>query len=203
MRPRPAAILCVVTALCACQPTASDYHPRRRHRRNPAGRRRHRSCRGRKNGGPTFRVSFAKEITVDVTSLAGGSPAVVTPEQLADGWAANLGTGFGQSAKTSFHQRGPGIVRIKGNKATLISKGYAWNRMEDTRPEGGEPLWEVWGTYTYDLRRRARSPRAGDATAGTDGAPGRKRSPWVVTAMTLDVAAQRGNDWVRDTPSPE
>ena len=201
MRPRPAAILCVVTALCACQPTASDHHRAEDIAaiQQVAVAIDHAVDEKRWADIPRF---FAKEITVDVTSLAGGSPAVVTPEQLADGWAANLGTGFGQSAKTSFHQRGPGIVRIKGNKATLISKGYSWNRMEDTRPEGGEPLWEVWGTYTYDLRRRAR-PRAGDATAGTDGAPGRKRSPWVVTAMTLDVAAQRGNDWVRDTPSPE
>jgi hypothetical protein len=46
----------------------------------------------------------------------------------------------------------------------------------------GDPLWEVWGHYVHELRRTA---------AG-----------WRVTAFTFVKTNERGNEWVKTTPSP-
>lgn len=120
------------------------------------------------------RRHFTDEITVDFTSLAGGEPATIPADALIEGWSANLGP-----QKASHHMRGHGLVTFTGaDAATVQSSGYAWNRMEGN----GDPLWEVWGDYTHELIR-------------TEGG-------WKVKAMTFDAVHQRGNEWVRDTPSP-
>ena len=126
---------------------------------------------------PTARALFTDTIDVDFTSLAGGEPATIPSDALIEGWSANLA-----AEKTSFHQRTNHRVRFDGpDAATMTSEGYAWNRMEAGADEanGGDPMWEVWGTYTHGFER-------------VDGA-------WRVASMALDVAAQRGNGWVRDT----
>ena len=120
------------------------------------------------------RSFFAEQIRVDFSSLSGQPPATIPADALIAAWSANLGP-----KKQSHHQRGYGLVSLAGDRATIYSQGYAWNRMEGN----GEPLWEVWGNYTHDL---ARTP------AG-----------WKVTAMTFVMTHQRGNTWVRDTPSPK
>ena len=68
------------------------------------------------------------------------------------------------------------------DSATLLSHGYAWNRMERgaSAENGGNPLWEVWGNYAHGFER------TGDG--------------WKVDAMTFTATAQRGNNFVRDTP---
>ena len=119
------------------------------------------------------RSFFAAEIRVDFSSLGGGPPATVAADDLIAAWAANLGP-----QKHSHHQRGHGLVTLQGDRATIYSQGYAWNRMEGN----GEPLWEVWGNYTHELERMPQG--------------------WKVTAMTFEMTHQRGNPWVRDTPSP-
>ena len=119
------------------------------------------------------RSFFADEIRVDFSSLGGGPAATIAADDLIAAWAANLGP-----RKQSHHQRGHGLVTLQGDQATIYSQGYAWNRMEGN----GDPLWEVWGNYTHEL---ARMPEG-----------------WKVTAMTFEMTHQRGNPWVRDTPSP-
>ena len=47
----------------------------------------------------------------------------------------------------------------------------------------GDPLWEVWGNYTHELQR---------TSAG-----------WKVTAFTFVKTNERGNMWVKTTPSPK
>ena len=123
------------------------------------------------------RALFTDTIDVDFTSLVGGEPATIPSDALIEGWSTNL-----KPSKTSFHQRTNHRVSFDGeDRATLVSHGYAWNRMEAGADEanGGEPLWEVWGVYTHGLER-------------VDGR-------WLVNSMTLDVTHQRGNEWVRDT----
>lgn len=123
---------------------------------------------------PRARAYFADRIRVDFRSLSGQPPAEIAADDLIKAWSANL-TG----AKTSFHMRTNHMVTIEGDRARMTSAGYAWNRMEGN----GDPLWEVWGTYTHDF---VRTPQG-----------------WRVSGMTLDVAHQRGNFWVRDTaPRP-
>lgn len=126
----------------------------------------------------TTRGFFTDEITVDFTSLIGGEPAAIPADGLIAGWSANL-----TEEKTSFHLRGNHRVTFhSADSATMVSHGYAWNRMESgALPEnGGEALWEVWGTYVHGFVRTE------------DG--------WKVNAMAFTATAQRGNDFVRDTP---
>lgn len=126
----------------------------------------------------TTRGFFTDEITVDFTSLVGGEPATIPADGLIAGWSGNL-----TAEKTSFHLRGNHRVTFhSADSATMVSHGYAWNQMERGALEenGGEALWEVWGTYVHGFERTA------------DG--------WKVNAMTFTATAQRGNAFVRDTP---
>lgn len=124
------------------------------------------------------RAFFADTIDVDFTSLVGGDPATIPADALIDGWSSNL-----TEEKASFHLRGNHRVTFEGGgRATMLSHGYAWNRMErGALPEnGGGALWEVWGTYIHGF------------VETEDG--------WKVDAMTFTATAERGNQFVRNTP---
>ncbi|MEM7530120.1 MAG: nuclear transport factor 2 family protein [Pseudomonadota bacterium] len=127
---------------------------------------------------PLARSFFADTIDVDFTCLVGGEPATIPADALIDGWSGNL-----TAEKTSFHLRGNHRVAFDGPDAAVMhSHGYAWNRMEAGADpaNGGGAMWEVWGTYVHGFARTE------------DG--------WTVTSMTFAPTAQRGNEWVRDTP---
>lgn len=124
------------------------------------------------------RSHFTDEITVDFTSLAGGEPATIPADALISGWSGNL-----TQEKQSFHLRGNHRVLFDGpDNAVLHSHGYAWNRMDrGALPEnGGEALWEVWGTYLHGFVRTEQG--------------------WRVNAMTFNATAERGSEFVRNTP---
>lgn len=124
------------------------------------------------------RSLFADTIMVDFSSLVGGEPATIPADALIAGWSGNL-----TAEKTSFHQRGNHLVAFEGDDAAIMtSHGYAFNRMErgGEAANGANPMWEVWGVYGHGFVR-------------TD-------EGWKVNAMSLDVTAQRGNEFVRDTP---
>ena len=126
----------------------------------------------------TARAMFTDEISVDFTSLVGGEPATIPADALIAGWSSNL-----TEEKTSFHLRGNHRITFDGpDAATMQSHGYAWNRMEaGALPEnGGEALWEVWGTYEHGFVRTE------------DG--------WRVNVMTFTATAERGSAYVRNTP---
>lgn len=118
------------------------------------------------------RSFFADQVAVDFTSLAGGTPATIPADALIAAWSANL-----KGNKESLHIRGGALVTIEGDRATVRSNGYAWNR----RPGGPDgDLWEVWGEYTHGFTRTA--------------------SGWRVTAFTFRATHQRGSSFVRNTP---
>lgn len=124
------------------------------------------------------RSLFTDDIDVDFTSLTGGEPATIPSDALIAGWSGNL-----TAEKESFHLRGNHrIAFIDADNAMVFSHGYAWNRMErGALPEnGGNPLWEVWGTYEHGFER-----------VGGD---------WKINAMTFTATAERGSAFVRDTP---
>jgi hypothetical protein len=123
---------------------------------------------------PKARSFFADELRADFTSLTGGQPATIKADDLIKGWSTNLGP-----KKTSLHLRGNHLVTLTGDRATVYSHAYAWNRMEGN----GDPLWEVWGNYTHELQR---------TSAG-----------WKVNAFTFVRTNERGNMWVKTTPSPK
>ncbi len=124
------------------------------------------------------RSFFIDEITVDFSSLVGGEPATIPADGLIAGWSGNL-----TAEKESFHLRGNHRVTFDGDDAaTMLSHGYAWNRMERGALEenGGNPLWEVWGSYQHGFTRT------------DDG--------WKVNFMAFYATAERGNEFVRNTP---
>ncbi|MFN3227712.1 MAG: nuclear transport factor 2 family protein [Hyphomicrobiales bacterium] len=121
---------------------------------------------------------FTDEITVDFTSMIGGEPATIPADDLIAGWSANL-----TEEKTSFHLRGNHRITFhSADNATMVSHGYAWNRMERgaLAENGGEALWEVWGTYVHGFELTEEG--------------------WQVNAMTFTATAERGNPFVRNTP---
>jgi len=122
---------------------------------------------------PKARSYFADELWADFTSLSGGQPATIKADDLIKGWSTNLGP-----KKTSLHLRGNHLVTLDGDQATVYSHAYAWNRMEGN----GDPLWEVWGHYLHKLHRTS--------------------TGWKVTAFTFVRTNERGNMWVKTTPSP-
>ncbi|WP_136440827.1 nuclear transport factor 2 family protein [Pacificoceanicola onchidii] len=124
------------------------------------------------------RSFFTDEIRVDFTSLVGGAPALIPAEELIAGWSGNL-----TAEKESFHLRGNHRVTFEGaDAAMLVSRGYAWNRMArgGLEENGGDPLWEVWGSYAHGFVRTAEG--------------------WKVNFMAFHATAERGNTFVRNTP---
>jgi hypothetical protein len=91
---------------------------------------------------------FAPTVRVDLTAF--GAPAVteMAGRDLVGGWARNRGT-----VKTAFHLRGNHLVRLAGDRATMTSHGYAWNRMPGWGVAEGGDLAEVWGLYEHRLVR--------------------------------------------------
>ncbi len=117
------------------------------------------------------RAYFADQVRIDFSSLSGQPPSTIPSDDLIAGWAGNL-----KGSKTSLHLRTNHEVSVNGDAATVVSHGYAWNRMEGN----GDPLWEVWGTYEHTLVR-------------TD-------AGWKVNGFTFRMTHERGNDWVKTTP---
>lgn len=120
------------------------------------------------------RQFFGDSVRIDFTSLIGGEPSTVPADGLIAGWSANL-----KGNKESLHMRGTPLISISGDRATVYSNGYAWNRMPGA-PDGSGDLWEVWGNYTHVLTR---TPQG-----------------WRVTGFTFAKTHERGSNWVKTTP---
>ncbi|HEY0429511.1 MAG TPA: nuclear transport factor 2 family protein [Pyrinomonadaceae bacterium] len=116
-----------------------------------------------------LRRLFTDEVDADFTSLAGGEPSKIKAGDLVGAWETNL---FAE--KKTFHQRSNHRIKIKGDKAEVFSKAYAFNLLETGEVTG---FWEVWGNYTHSLTRDA--------------------SGWKCSGMTLDVIHRRGDERVR------
>lgn len=96
---------------------------------------------------PAARRYFTDLVDVDFAALEGGPPARIPADDLVGGWRQNL---FAE--KTSFHLRTNHRIAVRGDQAEVVSKGYAFNRLE--RPLG-DALWEVWAEYGHALERTA------------------------------------------------
>jgi hypothetical protein len=79
------------------------------------------------------RSHFADRVTADFSSLSGQPAANIASDDLIGAWAANL-----KGSKTSLHLRTNHQVVLDADTATVLSNGYAWNRMEGN----GDPLWK-------------------------------------------------------------
>ena len=65
---------------------------------------------------------FASRVLFDMTSLAGGQPANITPQEIVDGWDQGL-----KALKAIHHQAGNFLVEVMGSEATAFCYGVAWH----------------------------------------------------------------------------
>lgn len=124
------------------------------------------------------RAQFAGTVRMDMSSLGAGPATEVAADEVVAGWRRAF-----QGGKTSLHFRTNHLARIEGDRATMTSHGYAWNRLP-AGVLGAEPaLWEVWGTYEHRFMR------------GTEG--------WRITGFTFTATHERGDRRVATTVLPE
>ncbi|MEU4396578.1 nuclear transport factor 2 family protein [Kribbella sp. NPDC023855] len=91
---------------------------------------------------PRLAEVFADQVTLDYTSLNGGEPVVLTPEQIIAGWQEGLGV----YAATQ-HLVGNHLVTVDGDSAVCTASFQATHRKPD------DSLWTLGGTYRFDLVR--------------------------------------------------
>jgi fermentation-respiration switch protein FrsA (DUF1100 family)/ketosteroid isomerase-like protein len=110
-------------------------------------------------------AAFAKQVTLDYTSMAGGKPQQLTPQQITAAWKALL-PGF----QSTHHQVGNFEVNTTGNAATATVHGLALHYLPGA--PGGD-IWVVVGKYDFRLEKRGPN--------------------WSVKAMTFQLQKQVGN----------
>lgn len=71
---------------------------------------------------PKVKALFTPRVLFDMTSLAGGQPATILPQEIVDGWDKGL-----KALKAIHHQAGNYLVDIKDNEATAFCYGVAWH----------------------------------------------------------------------------
>lgn len=87
------------------------------------------------------RATFADSVTLDFTSMNGGAPAVLTPDEIINAWAAFL-PGF----DSTHHQISDIRVNSTDARATVHYHGTADHRL-------GSAVWTVSGHYETELVR--------------------------------------------------
>lgn len=90
---------------------------------------------------------FGDTVLLDYTSLNGGEPAVLTPEQIASAWAGSLG-GFDATQHLVTNH----LVTVDGDKAVCTAAFQATHYLPNPH---GSPLWTLGGDYRFDLVRTA------------------------------------------------
>jgi hypothetical protein len=90
---------------------------------------------------------FTEKVRLDYTSLNGGSPSVVTAQQVADAWSGLLG-----NLEATQHLMGDFLVRVHGDTAQCTAMFQATHRLPNTL---GDPHWTLGGRYRFDLERAA------------------------------------------------
>ncbi|MGI5164632.1 nuclear transport factor 2 family protein [Spirillospora sp. CA-253888] len=88
---------------------------------------------------------FAGKVTLDYTSLNGGEPAELTPEQIVGAWSRVLG-GFDATQHLVTNH----LVTVEGERAVCTASFQATHRLANPF---GSPLWTLGGTYRFDLAR--------------------------------------------------
>jgi hypothetical protein len=88
---------------------------------------------------------FASEVLFDMTSIGGGHPTKLTPQQIVDGWEQGL-----EGLKAVHHQAGNHLVAIMGNEAELFCYGIALHYLPN--PTNRNTRTFV-GSYDFHLLR--------------------------------------------------
>jgi hypothetical protein len=92
------------------------------------------------------RGCFAAKVAFDMTSLVGGSPATLSPAEIAAGWESGL-----KPIDSVHHQTGNLSVRVDGAEATASCYGIAYHYR---RTRSGRNTRVFVGSYDFHLRRQ-------------------------------------------------
>lgn len=92
---------------------------------------------------PKVKALFAPRVLFDMTSLAGGQPATISPQEIVDGWDKGL-----KALKAIHHQAGNYLVDAKNNEATAFCYGVAWHYLPN---KTGRNTRTFVGSYDFHL----------------------------------------------------
>ena len=110
-------------------------------------------------------AAFADEVLLDYSSLTGGEPQTLTPQETIGQWRSVFPGFAGTQHIMSAHQ-----VEVQEDSATVTAHIYALHYLPN---EAGENTYEVVGDYDFELER------SGDG--------------WNVTLMRLLLGFELGN----------
>ncbi|MGE5172885.1 MAG: nuclear transport factor 2 family protein [Betaproteobacteria bacterium] len=95
---------------------------------------------------PEVKALFASRVLFDMTSLAGGQPAIITPQEIVDGWDKGL-----KALTAIHHQTGNFLVDIKGDETTLFCYGVAWHYLPNKTNRNTRTFV---GSYDFHLKKQ-------------------------------------------------
>jgi hypothetical protein len=93
---------------------------------------------------PGVRGLFADAVDFDMTSLAGGAPARLSPAEIAAGWEKGLA-----DIEAVHHQSGNYLVELQGDQAKVFCYAVATH----WRPTAAKRITTFVGSYDLHLRR--------------------------------------------------
>jgi hypothetical protein len=88
---------------------------------------------------------FAGSVLFDMTSLAGGEPANLTPEQIVEGWEQGL-----RDLSAIHHQAGNYLVTLGAGEADAFCYGIALHRLPE---KAGGGTRRFVGSYDFHMRK--------------------------------------------------
>jgi hypothetical protein len=97
------------------------------------------------------RALFTPRVLFDMTSLAGGQPAIITSQEIADGWDKGL-----KGLKAIHHQAGNYLVDVKNDEASVFCYGIAWHYLPNKTNKNTRTFV---GSYDIHLARQDKAWR--------------------------------------------
>lgn len=91
------------------------------------------------------RSCFAPSVLFDMTSVAGGEPSRLSPEEITAGWDSGL-----RYVDQVHHQTGNFAVSVAGDEATVFCYGIAYHYR---KTRSGRNTRTFVGSYDFGLRR--------------------------------------------------
>jgi hypothetical protein len=89
---------------------------------------------------------FSESVLFDFTSAGGGEPAVLSPEQITNGWQEGL-----KNLKAIHHQSGNFIIDIDNETAHVFCYGIAIHYLPNSK---GQNTRTFVGSYNFQLVKR-------------------------------------------------
>jgi hypothetical protein len=122
---------------------------------------------------------FAPRVLLDYTSLNGGEPATLTPQQIVAGWSQAL-NGFDATQHLITNH----LVTVSGDEAVCAAMFQATHRLANPH---GSPLWTLGGQYRFDLVRTAGGWRIAGLVMAATWAEGNQQLAALATERASDT----------------